>query len=285
MMLNIDHLSDSPSYRDEMQKQLADAGVIGVDFSDCQVPQGHYLEQDRDFFGSLEDKVHAWLKEGGWSQDDLDHLQALRQQFQPASWREPIEKSNAVDLAEQSARARTLARRFETQAAESSREGAAKVAKAETRTTEAEARASQLQTELNAVHAANHHHWQLAEARAQQIEAIYQTYSWRITAPLRRVCSAMRGAMPNSFKPRIKVLLQHAALYIRRRPRLKNAVLRGLYRFPGLKSRLFRVVSGINTSPVPRENVPTDIAHLSPRARQIHTDLKAAIERRQKENS
>lgn len=30
--------------------------------------------------------------------------------------------------------------------------------------------------------------------------------------------------------------------------------------------------------------IPTDIAHLPPRARHIYADLKAAIERRQKEN-
>lgn len=158
----------------------------------------------------------------------------------------------------------------------------AKAQQAETKAQQAEAHATQLQTELDAVHAANHHHWHLAEIRAQQIEGIYQSYSWRVTAPLRWVSSVVRSLKPNAFKPRIKVLLQHAALYIRRRPRLKNAVLRVLYRFPGLKSRLFRVVAGIKTPPARPENVQTDIAHLSPRARQIHADLKAAIERRQK---
>lgn len=115
----------------------------------------------------------------------------------------------------------------------------------EAKTQQAEARATQLQSELDAVYAANHHHWQLAETRAQQIEAIYQTYSWRITAPLRRVRSAAGGLTPRAFKPRIKVLLQHTALYIRRRPLLKNAALRGLHYFPRLKARLFRVVAGM----------------------------------------
>lgn len=158
-----------------------------------------------------------------------------------------------------------------------------KAQQSETKVQRAETRAIQLQTELNAAHAANHHHWQLAEARARQIEAIYQSRSWRITAPLRQV-SLVVCRLTNAFKPRIKVLLQHAALYLRRRPRLKNATLRVLYRFPRLKSRLFRVVAGIKTPPVRPENIPTDIAHLSPRARKIHADLKAAIARRQKEN-
>jgi len=100
---------------------------------------------------------------------------------------------------------------------------------------------------------------------------------------LRSASSALRGLTPNALKPRAKVFLQHAALYVGRRPRLKNAALKALNRFPCLKSRLFQVITGLRAQPVQPQNVPADIAHLTPRARQIHADLKAAIERRQKE--
>jgi FkbM family methyltransferase len=167
----------------------------------------------------------------------------------------------------------------------------ARASELEARSNQAEARVSELEAalettrkELHDVHQANHHHWHLAEARHQQIQALLSSTSWRITSPLRWVILAARYPNPGAFKPRAKILLQHAALYIRRRPRLKSAVLRGLYRFPWLKSRLFRIVPGIRTPSVQRESVPTDIAHLSPRARQIHADLKIAIERSQKEN-
>ncbi len=158
----------------------------------------------------------------------------------------------------------TLATRY-TQQAE------AKAQQAETKARQAETKARQAEAASNQA--------------LMQLQAVYASTSWRITAPVRAVGHLALKLSPRHFKSQIKRLLQHAALYIRRRPRLENAVLRVLYRFPGLKSRLFRVVAGIKTPPARPENVPTDIAHPSPRARQIHADLNAAIERRQKENS
>lgn len=40
-------------------------------------------------------------------------------------------------------------------------------------------------TELKNLHASNHHHWLLAEQRQQQINALMNSWSWRITWPLR----------------------------------------------------------------------------------------------------
>jgi len=85
----------------------------------------------------------------------------------------------------------------------------------------------------------------------------------------------------------MKALLQQAALYVRRRPRFQRLVMGVLARFPGLKAKLVRAAMGgaaIYTRPAPQPHVPTELAHLTPRARQIHADLKAAIERHQKEN-
>ena len=171
LMLNIDRLSDSPAYRDEVQKQLEAAGIIGIDFSDCHIPQGVYSEQDNVFFVALEDKVYGWLKAGGWSQHDLNQVQALRQQFSPASWREPIGALTTLDLAEQATRARALVRRFETKVAEIAREGAAKVAGAEAGAQQSEIRAQQAEARAHqeAVRAEQaESHAQQAEARAHQ---------------------------------------------------------------------------------------------------------------------
>ena len=57
ILLNIDRLSDSPIYRYEMKKHLEDAGINDIDFSDCDVPQGWYLDEDKAFFVNLEDRV------------------------------------------------------------------------------------------------------------------------------------------------------------------------------------------------------------------------------------
>ena len=171
-------------------------------------------------------------------------------------------------------------------------EARAATAEAESRTAVAEVRAATAEAaletaskELHDVHQANHHHWLLAEARHQQLQALLGSTSWAVTAPLRSASSALRGLTPKALRLRARIFLQHAALYVGRRPRLKNAALKLLNHFPRLKSRLFQVVTGIRAQPAQAQNMPTDLAHISPRARQIYADLETAIERRQKENN
>jgi FkbM family methyltransferase len=167
----------------------------------------------------------------------------------------------------------------------------ARAASAEAGAASAEARAASAQSaletvhkELNEVQQAKQDYWQQAEARHQQIQELLNSTSWRVTAPLRWASSAVLGSGPNLFKARAKMLLQHAALRISRHPRLKNAALKVLNRFPGPKLLLSRIITGTAALPTQPQNVSLDVAHLSPRARQIYEDLKAAIELRQKEN-
>jgi hypothetical protein len=174
LAMNIDRLSDLPIYRGEIQSNLESAGIGGIDFSDCQIPQGIYLEQDKAFFTALEDKVHLWLTEGGWSQDEINHVLALRQQFQPTSWSELVEVLNPRDMAEQSSRARTLARRFETTAAVRVREDAAKIVSVEVRAEEAEAALETTRKDLDEVHQTNHNHWLQLEATRKELFDLHQ---------------------------------------------------------------------------------------------------------------
>jgi FkbM family methyltransferase len=145
----------------------------------------------------------------------------------------------------------------------------ARAQQSEARATQSEARATQ------------------AEARATQAEAhtaeLLNSTSWRITAPLRWASAFLRRLSRSAMKHQIETLLQHAALYINRRPRMKRLTLAVLNHFPGIRSRLFSVASGTTAVYSITPNVPTELAHLGPRARQIYTDLKAAIERQGKE--
>jgi hypothetical protein len=206
LMLNIDRLTDSPEYRHEIQALLEETGIPGIDFTDCNVPQGFYLEQDKEFFCVLEDKVHVWLKEGGWSQDDIDQLQTIRQQFNPVSCSMAINDLNPKNAVEQASRARTLAIYFETKLARTSHEAAANVAAADSRATHAESRVKQAevreaqvqarskQAEARAAEAevrAAEAEARAAEAEARATEAEHRiigmlnSRSWRITVPLR----------------------------------------------------------------------------------------------------
>jgi hypothetical protein len=117
-----------------------------------------------------------------------------------------------------------------------------------------------------------------------QLQAVYTSTSWRITAPLRALKGLAFKLSPQRLKPQIKLLLRHVALYVNRRPRLHNAALGLLNRFPTLKRRL---ISPITSAPRPgtvQENVPSELAHLTPRARQIYADLKQAIEEQRGQN-
>jgi FkbM family methyltransferase len=193
----------------------------------------------------------------------------------------------AIQAQSQSAQAEARAAQAEARVAQADAlaiQAQSQFAQAEARAAQAEARVAQ--ADALAIHAQSQ--FAQAEARAAQAEAritdLLNSTSWRVTAPLRLAASAVRGINPNCFKRRAKLFLQHAALYVGRRPRLKKTVLIGLEHFPSLKLRLFRVVTGAGPQPFEPQNVRADVAHLSPRARQIHADLKIAIERYQKGN-
>jgi hypothetical protein len=88
----------------------------------------------------------------------------------------------------------------------------------------------------------------------------------------------------SALKQRLRILLQHGALYVGRRPRLKVVVLRILNRMPSVKSRVARFVLGMAATRVLPRDVPKELAHLTPRARQIHADLITAFGQRNSDN-
>lgn len=317
LLLNIDKLSDSMDYWAEIQDHLTKAGIDGVDFSDCHIPQGRYLEQDQIFFAALEDRAHEWLKEGGWTQAEVDEVQFVRQRHQPASWSVPIHSISSAEMAKQAARARELARRFETnranaeaRAAEAETRAAhaeamalnaeakaqAVQADAEARAAETEASLERTRKELHDVHQANHHHWQLAEARRQQIEPLLNSKSWRITQPLRALFD-LALHVRDTFKRmagRITAsVLSGLIRFAASSPRVKRLARAWIGRYPGLEPSLTRFAvqqaltgsqaaqgSSVSLSP----EMPYNIANLPPRARQIYFQLKDAIEHNKKEN-
>jgi O-antigen chain-terminating methyltransferase len=141
-----------------------------------------------------------------------------------------------------------------------------------------------------------------AQARAQQaseraanaeaaLVALYRSRSWRLTAPLRMAGRVIRSFFRKSkslelvIKMQIKVLLAHASLYVNQRPKLRHAALLVLARFPAVKARLKAAAMNRSIAPTAEPAVSTDLAHLTPHARQIYADLKNTIERRQKERN
>ncbi|HZW26137.1 MAG TPA: methyltransferase domain-containing protein [Gallionella sp.] len=122
---------------------------------------------------------------------------------------------------------------------------------------------------------------QRAIAAEASVAGMSGSWSWKITGPFRRIWRIGRSAFRLAAKPvkaQIKSLLVHASLYVNRRPRLRHAVLGVLARFPALKNRLAfaaRTAMASHAAPPP---VPVELESLTPRARRIYADIKAARE-------
>ncbi|MBK8507422.1 MAG: methyltransferase domain-containing protein [Candidatus Competibacteraceae bacterium] len=122
---------------------------------------------------------------------------------------------------------------------------------AEARIHQTEANLAQSSQEFQALHQANHYHWQLAEERNQYSQALLNSISWRITAPLRSMGRAviwLRGqaAMPQSSPYNAQSALRRTAVsmvnwgvsYAQKAPRFRRVVLTVLNRMPGLTIKL-----------------------------------------------
>lgn len=84
-------------------------------------------------------------------------------------------------------------------------------------------------------------------------------------------------------KPLTKILLLRMVSFIHAHPKLKIYVIAVIYKF-GLYKATCALYERLSANAYRSLDIPTDFAHLTPRARRIHADLITAIERRQKEN-
>jgi hypothetical protein len=225
LLLNIDRLSESGAYRQEACAALASAQIDGVDFSDCSVPQALYAQSEQLRFRLLEERVHKRLTEAGWTPETVAGALAIRQEFAPSLWHRPLQDGDVVGFVEQQRRARDIAWRYETTAAQAAEavarqmqsvraEREAERARAEQQLAERAQEVAALRAEREAERARAEQQLaeraqevavlraereaeraraeqQLAE-RAQEVavlraerEALRASLSWRVTAPLR----------------------------------------------------------------------------------------------------
>jgi len=131
-----------------------------------------------------------------------------------------------------------------------------------------------------------------AEARAndlgERLIAVYDSSSWRITAPLRMVAgyayrlrSAIReGRVKSGLRRRAVVALQALARVASRHPRVRAAALAVLDRMPALKRRLSDAMRP--PAPPAPPAAPAAPDQLSPRTARCLADLRQAIATRKK---
>jgi SAM-dependent methyltransferase len=208
-------------------------------------------------------------------------------QAQQASERAVLAETQAQHASERAVSAETKAQHASERAVSAetkAQQASERAVSAETKAQHASERAVSAETQA-----------QHASERAINAElaltAIHNSSSWRLTAPLRKVSRGasafLRGLryLKPAVKMKTKLLLAHASLYVNRRPKLRHAVLSVLALFPTLKSRLKVAIMNRSDAQTIAPSVPPDLINLTPCARQIYIDLKAAIEHRQKERN
>ncbi len=117
-----------------------------------------------------------------------------------------------------------------------------------------------------------------------QLSAVYSSTSWRMTKPLRRSFDHLRSLIQlrshESLKQRAKALARRSIKLVSRYPRLKVVAIASVSRL-GFANKLYRLHLA-QDAPIEFKltysEPPRDLKHLSPRARKIYFDLKAAIQ-------
>ncbi len=308
MLLNIDCLSDSEDYRAETLAMLKETGIGGLNFADCRVPQGCYLEKDQMFFLPLEGQVHRWLLGGGWTVHDLQKIQELRERFRPTSLGK-CAGDVGQDLAKQAMRARMVALRFETDYARGLRQARAEVEKLNARSVQLQnavaeltaahekerARSDWLEVEWNGAKRRIEELASVAAQREKQLAAVYASWSWKVTAPLRfgygLALISLRLARKAFAFGRKALLwpLLSAMAWVLRDPLLAERINREILRYPWLHRRLRALAIGTGLMATPATPPPTasppaaagstttsDLAKLSPHARRMYVRLVQA---------
>jgi FkbM family methyltransferase len=187
-----------------------------------------------------------------------------------------------------------------SQAEARARQAEERAVQAEARAEQAKASAQQAQQRAAQVEAhaqeAEIKAWQADERAAQAmatLHAVFSSRSWRVTRPLRRLANTarlLREKAKRLLKRLVAPLLVRSIRFAKSRPWLKNVAFRWLIKHPRLESRLRKFAAargliGAKTSNLsalaPSMTTAPELTELSPRAREIYSQLKAAIEKNQ----
>jgi FkbM family methyltransferase len=201
-------------------------------------------------------------------------------------------EATAQQAHQQASQAESRAQEAETKAQQDEERAAqaeAMAQQAQQQASQAEARARESET-----FARQAEQW-AAQAEAI-LQAVYSSHSWRVTEPLRRLgvtARLLRGKAKRQFNTIVGPLLLRSMRFAKSRPWLKNFALRWLEKFPPLESRMrgFAAARGLTGASFnktsnwlahsPGMTAQQELLNLSPRAREIYFQLKAAIEKNQ----
>ncbi len=243
-----------------------------------------------------------------------DRLQEINAQFIRSEAECAHLQPEAVSALQRAAAAEALALEYEQRAAVAEAlaleyEQRAAVAEAlalehEQRAAAAEALAQYRQKRIDELGGSSHHWWQQACALEKERNALKQSASWRLTAPLRFVVG-LGLRCGHTLRTGVNVVIHRAInasqrplsrlmVAVLRRPQLGHRISQWLLRYPALHQQLLGVArqSGLVPSAAvymphgmqARAHARPELSRLTPRARQIYADLQTAIENKKRKN-
>jgi FkbM family methyltransferase len=204
-------------------------------------------------------------------------------------------RSEQLDSELRAQQAETRAQQAEAKALQAE----AKALQAEAKALQAEAKALQAEAKAQRAEAASFE-------RLAQLQAVYASTSWRLTKPIRAFKRILGGdfsilgrtaaAVTLKAKQVLRAAIANGIGYVLNQPKLRSVLIPVFKTFPWLLPRLFRVMH--NTGVVlGQEAYATfasfSLAHLdaallpqtmTPRARRIYVSLKAAVDKKNREN-
>jgi len=173
--------------------------------------------------------------------------------------------------------------------------------------------------EIDLLHQSNSHWWSMAEQQGKELQAVYSSKYWRITLPLRKLMQLSKWLIAITMRITLWLvrlpkrsahwLLIKAMVYTLKHPELKKRSMVWVRNYPKMEAKLRRIAQARALfallpgrpsmpaqsrpeSPMPESAVTkneditlsSNLLHLTPSARGIYTELKAAIEKSRKKN-
>ncbi|MCD6389415.1 MAG: hypothetical protein J7L69_08380, partial [Desulfobulbaceae bacterium] len=151
---------------------------------------------------------------------------------------------------------------------------------------------------IDELNASSHHWWTEADKLTCELHDVYHCKSWKLTLPLRKLKRLLKLMIyiPKWIfklpKRSIYWLLRKQVEYIRRHPGFKGKIVYFLYKHPGLDARLRRMARQAGIGPAlttevihnnfesKHDDESADLSNMTPQARRIYRDLKAAIDQK-----
>jgi len=249
--------------------------------------------------------VNAESLAGGMT-EALERISILQDRLIDATVQVERSETRATEAETRATEAETRVAEAETRAAEAetrATESEIRATESEIRATEAEARTTDAKAKIDELNHSCHHWWTTAEGNHHELRAVYASRCWRITKPLRSVVHFLlrfRHGVKQVIKAFLKPILAGAIRFVRAHPLLRERALAWVNKHPAVENRLRRFAlahgligsydtvdasdHGKKDNSTSGEESSVELSHLTPHARKIYIDLKAAIAHHHKEN-